>query len=404
MLPPPTPHWARLDLDVVGKALDSFTTLPCPARPTPNSLSRWFDISCTRLSSLLTSHAPSKRPCPPSKLLWSPRLSSLRRDYHKFESISHLDPSPLNWSNVKSSRRPYFKDIASAKKTHWLDFLSLATPRSRSTAKRFAYGRPPQRFPDLPGASDPAEVAETLLDHFFPSKPPPAPLLRLTHYEDYTPLTSEEISRALSKTSHTCAPGPDYIPYFVWKSVHRIKSSVLPSLLDPLLAHGFHPPSRKKALGIDLDKPDKPSYESPSSFRVIILLRTLSQILARVVASCLSAQAAICSHIYPLQCGSLPGRSTTDAALVLQHNPESFHRLRYKVSTLFLDVKGGFDNVESPSLRSLLRRKGVSPYLVQWVGSFLRDRTCCLTFQGSPRSFAPLSVGVPQGSPIVRTL
>ena len=56
--------------------------------------------------------------------------------------------------------------------------------------------------------------------------------------------------------------------------------------------------------------------------------------------------------------------------------------------------------MESPSLLSRLRRKGVSLYLVQWVGSFLRDRTCRLTFPGSPRLFAPVSVGVPQGSPI----
>jgi len=301
---------------------------------------------------------------------------------------------------VKSSRRTYFKAIASAKKTHWSDFLSSATPRSIRTAKRFACGHPPQRFPDLPGASDPAEVAETLLDHFFPSKSPPPPLLRLMRYENYTTLTSEEISRALSKSSNTSAPGPDHIPYSVLKSIHHIKSSLLPSLLDPLLAHGFHPPFLKKALGIVLDKPGKPAYDSRSSFRGIVLLRTLSKILERVAASRLSAQAAICSLINPLQCGSLSGRSTADAALVLQHNVEAFHRLRSKVSTLFLDVKGGFDNVESPSLLSLLRRKGVSPYLVQWVGSFLRDRTCRLTFQGSPRHFAPVSVGVPQGSPI----
>jgi len=301
---------------------------------------------------------------------------------------------------VKSSTRTYFKAIASAKKTHWSDFLSSATPRSLWTAKRFAFGRTPQRFPDLPGASDPAEVAETLLDHLFPPKPPPPPLLHLARYEDYTPLTSEEISRALSESSNTSAPGPDHIPYSVWKSVHRLKPSLLSSLLDPLLAHGFHPPSLKKALGIVLDKPGKPSYDSPSSFRVIVHLRTLSKILERVVASRLSAQATICALIHPLQCGSLPGRSTADAALILQHNVESFYRLRYKVSTLFLDVKGGFDNVESPSLLALLRRKGVSPYLVQWVGSFLRDRTCRLTFQGSPRLFAPVSVGVPQGSPI----
>ena len=400
MLPPPTLHWTLLDLNAVGKALDTFTTLPCPARPMPNSLSRWCDISSTRLTSLLTSHAPSKRPCPRSKPWWSPRLSSLRREYHKFARLSRLDPSPLNWSNVKSSRRTYFKAIASAKKSHWSDFLSSATPRSLWTAKRFAFGRPPQRFPDLPGASDPTELAETLLQHFFPSKPPRPPLLRLSRYEDYTPLTSEEISRALSKSSNTSTPGPDHIPYSVWKSVHRIKPSLLPSLLDPVLAHSFHPPCLKKALGIVLDRPGKPSYDAPSSFRVIVLLRTLSKILERVVASRLSAQAAICSLIHLLQCGSLPGRSTTDAALVQQHNVESFHRLRYKVSTLFFDVKGGFDNVESPSLLSLLRIKGVSPYLVQWVGYFLRDRTCHLTFQGSPRLLAPISVGVPQGSPI----
>ena len=146
---------------------------------------------------------------------------------------------------MKSSRRAYFKAIGSAKKTHWSDFLSSATPRSLWTAKRFAFGRPLQRFPDLPGASDPAEVAEMLLDYFFPSKPPPPPLLRLTCYEYYTPLTSEEISRALSKSLNTSTPGPDHIPYSVWKSMHCIKPSLLPSLLDPLLAQGFHPPSRK---------------------------------------------------------------------------------------------------------------------------------------------------------------
>jgi len=95
MLRPPTPHWALLDLDAVGKALDTFSVLPHPARPTPNSRSRWFDISSSCLTSLLTSHAPCKRPCPRSKPWWSPRLSSLRRDYHKFARIPRLDPSPL---------------------------------------------------------------------------------------------------------------------------------------------------------------------------------------------------------------------------------------------------------------------------------------------------------------------
>jgi len=35
-----------------------------------------------------------------------------------------------------------------------------------------------------------------------------------------------------------------------------------------------------------------------------------------------------------------------------------------KVSTLFLDIKGGFDNVNTSSLCGMLKAKGVNPYLV----------------------------------------
>jgi hypothetical protein len=79
---------------------------------------------------------------------------------------------------------------------------------------------------------------------------------------------------------------------------------------------------------------------------------------------------------------------------------ESLQRFRHKVSTLFLDIKGGFDNVSASVLMAHLRMKGVSEYLITWIGSFLRERTCRLVFQGSPQTFRPVQVGVPQGSPI----
>jgi len=71
-----------------------------------------------------------------------------------------------------------------------------------------------------------------------------------------------------------------------------------------------------------------------------------------------------------------------------------------KVSTLFLDIKGGFDNVNSSTLCSMLKAKAVNPYLVSWTRSFLTGRTCRLRYQGSPKVFAPAAVGIPQGSPV----
>jgi len=38
--------------------------------------------------------------------------------------------------------------------------------------------------------------------------------------------------------------------------------------------------------------------------------------------------------------------------------------------------------------------------MVDWVSSFLSERTCTLVFQGSPNYSSPVSVGTPQESPI----
>ena len=73
----------------------------------------------------------------------------------------------------------------------------------------------------------------------------------------------------------------------------------------------------KKANGIVLDKPGKPSYDSPTSFRVIVLLQSVSKILERVVASCLSLIARMLKLVHSNQCGSLPAFSSFDTPISL---------------------------------------------------------------------------------------
>ena len=144
-----------------------------------------------------------------------------------------------------------------------------------------------------------------------------------------------------------------------------------------------------------MDKPGKASYDSPASFRVIVLLETLSKIVERVTASRLSLLARCCGLLHPHQTGSLLGLSTFDATATLAHKVRLFQRLDLKVSSLFLDIKGGFDNVDPSQLTAALRAKGAHRYIVAWVGSFLTNRMCRLLFQGSPKKFSPVAVGTP---------
>ena len=65
-----------------------------------------------------------------------------------------------------------------------------------------------------------------------------------------------------------------------------------------------------------------------------------------------------------------------------------------------LDIKGGFDSVNSFTLRSMPTAKAVNPHFVSWTRSFLTSRSCWLRYQGWPKVFALVSVGIPQGSPV----
>jgi len=149
-----------------------------------------------------------------------------------------------------------------------------------------------------------------------------------------------------------------------------------------------------------LDKPGKPSYESRASFRIIVLINTFSKILERIIASRLLLAARSRAMLNPNQCGSLPGLSTYDAVLTLSNNIRTLQRPRLKVSSLFLDIKAGFNNVDNSTLARTLREGGIVPYLVSWVLSFLGERSYTLVFQGAPGTPSPVNFGAPQGSPI----
>jgi len=239
-----------------------------------------------------------------------------------------------------------------------------------------------------------------LRDHFFPLKDPLPRRGRLTKNPSATPLAEEEIKLALSKSSASSAPGPDGLPYSVWKRVNLINPTILFELLSPLVAFGYLPPSLKTANRVVLDKPGKASYDSSASFRIIVLLKTISMILERVMTVRLSAIARSRGLLHPNQCGSLPGLSSSDAYLTLMHEGKTLQRPRLEVSTLFLDIKTAFHKVNAATLRARLLASRVHSYMVDWVSSFLSKRTCTLLLQGSPNISSPVLVGTPQGSPI----
>jgi len=397
---PPRPRWEDTDWETLDPIIKGFKVPAAPSCPTTPKLDEWMSESLYRLVSLLKEHTPVSRPSYHSKPWWTPHLTVLRREYHKAARSARKHATPHMREVAGTSKAGYFKAIKAAKNKHWFSFLLTATPQSLWTAKRFAYGRAQPHFPSLPVAETRQQMNNVLLDHFFPPKEPFSPPPRLRPHKSVPPLTTEEIAEALSKCSPTSAPGPDGIPYSTWKQVNKINPSILLQILAPLVLLVYYPASLKGSNGVVLDKPGKTSYESPSPFRIIVLIRTFSKILERIIAARLLTAARLRGLLHPNQCGSLPGLSTYDACLTLTNDVKTLQRPRLKVSSLFLDIKAGFDNVDNNTLARILREGGIPLYLVSSVSSFLGERSCTLIFQGASGTPAPVNVGVPQGSPI----
>ena len=384
--PPRGLNWKYMDWDQIRPLLADLSLTAPPALPTQDTLDRCFDDSLAKITHLITSNTPTERPSSYVKPWWTPELTQLRRIHHHTSRLMRKNQASPAMARV--ARNTYFKDIQSAKRVHWSEFLADVNWRSVWDARKIAAGRAPDHFPTLEKATSPTEINNTLLQHFFPPRPSPPPPLTLPAFKDVPPVLPFEVSSALRKSSNTSAPGPSGIPYSIWKPVHKANERILPSLFTPLLTHGYHPLAMKQANGIVLDQPGKPDYPTPASFDIIVLLETVSKILKRLSALLLAAAARSLGLLHPNQCGSLAGQGCSDAVATLTHEVRILQAASFKVSTLFLDVKGGFDNVCANRLASILAKGGVSAYLVAWISLSSQVTSAVSSSKAHQRSFA----------------
>ena len=102
--------------------------------------------------------------------------------------------------------------------------------------------------------------------------------------------------------------------------------------------------------------------------------------------------------ISPFQFGFLPQRSTASALLFSTHSIFSLLESHVSVCGVFLDLKKAFDSVPHQPLLDLLSSFSLPPHLLNWIHSYLLNRSQSVVVCGSTSSSLLVSSGVPQGS------
>ncbi|KAJ4176432.1 hypothetical protein NW755_14951 [Fusarium falciforme] len=211
-------------------------------------------------------------------------------------------------------------------------------------------------------------------------------------------VTYEEAQHAATSTGNT-SPGSDNITVALIKACWLSIGEYTRRLYEACLRLGHHPPVFKQAEVVMIPKPNKRDLTSPRSWRPISLLSCLSKGLERLIAGRLAYAAIGQDVLHPQQIGALPKRSAVDLVAALIHEIEAALDAGLVATLVTMDVLGAFDAVMRNRLLLRLREQGWPPSLARWAGSFMTDRRAMVRLQDTVTEMAPLSCGLPQGSP-----
>lgn len=212
-----------------------------------------------------------------------------------------------------------------------------------------------------------------------------------------------ELFRAIKNLKDNTSPGDDNINYEIIKHLPRKAVKILLKFYNRLWQDGVLPSDFKHAIIIPIHKPDK-DPTNPSSYRPISLTSTIGKLMERLVTNRLNWFLEKNKLLNNNQSGFRNGRSTQDNIVRLYDQINKFIKTQGCTLAVFLDFEKAYDMIWRPGLLVKLKRLGINGKLLNYVKSFLSDRTFQVKIGNILSNKLKLENGIAQGSIIAPLL
>jgi len=224
----------------------------------------------------------------------------------------------------------------------------------------------------------------------------------------YTPATSKmtefqqcpesEIRRVImASPTKSCMLDP--IPTFLLKEVVDDLLPFLTAMVNTSLREGYVPGSQKHAVVSPLLKKSSLDPAEMKNYRPVSNLTFTSKLVERIVTEQL-VQYLNANGLMPQLQSAYRRHHSTETAL-LRVLSDIFAATDKQCVTLLglLDLSAAFDCVDHTILLNRLQNVfGVDGVILEWMTSFLYDRTQQVSYNGSTSAIIRLLYGIPQGS------
>ena len=193
---------------------------------------------------------------------------------------------------------------------------------------------------------------------------------------NWVPFSKEEFRQALVKCNNSSALGPDKLTWCHLKAILKQDACLayIINIVDACINLGHWPNHFKQSSTVIISKPNKPAYDNPKHFQLIVLLNTLGKLIEKVIANRLQFHVVKNDFIHPSQLGGLKFKSTSDTGVALTHVIQSGWVKNRTTSILAFDIAQFFPSLNHHLLTLSLEKVGLDPKVTSFFADFLVQR------------------------------
>lgn len=333
---------------------------------------------------------------------WNENIAELRRECikarRKFTRSRGRPDNFVHHDNLRKAKKALKVAIKQSKRACFLDICDDLENNPFGLAYKIVMKKLKQLNSAIP--SDP-KILVGIVTHLFP----PQGITEWDHtssqvFENFPPVSIEELQLAASKLKDKKAPGPDGIPNMVVKELIKCCPNYLVDLFNSCFRCGTFPDIWKRQKLVLLPKGNKPP-EDPSSYRPICLIDTCGKLLESIICARLCSSVEAANGLSEYQYGFRKSRSTIDAIKTVVDLAERAIRAKdcnndYCI-VVTLDIKNAFNTANWEKTVRALQYLHIPQYLVAMIQDYFSKRILTYETDEGTKKYN-VTGGVPQGS------
>ena len=208
-------------------------------------------------------------------------------------------------------------------------------------------------------------------------------------------MNKQEVFKILSNVDPEKACGIDEIPCRMLKDGTEILVEPISQIVNMPLGSKF-PGGCKTAKVRPIFKKGKNT--EPKKYRSVSLLPVMSKVIERVVHNQLIQHLEKYKIIFDYQSGFRSKHSLNTYLTHLSNQILKGFEARKSTGMILIDLQKALDTLDHQILLKKLKYIGLSPEIVRWLESYLKNRNLIVNLEKSLSESGILNCGVPQGS------